>query len=335
MKKIAETIRRATLIAASAGGLLVLATAVNVRPLGAEEIDSVVASVDGQPITSHDVKAMMSGGSSGGPVAGFAPGTAPNNDPAAALKLAIEEKMLEQESQKYAGKVDDAEVDRYIHNLELQNHLTDQQLRAQLQAQHISYDTFRAKIRKQVEAMTMIDREVRQKIVIPEAEIVSYYKDHPSEFTTTDEKFRLAQILIAVPADATPKQIADLRHKAEQVRNMALKKGTNFGSLALKYSDDDSKSKGGELGEFSPSNLNDAILAAIKTDKAGDISPVVQTKYGFHIVKVEQHQLPGLKPIALVHDQIRETLMTDKAKVAFQKWVSTDLIKQHYVETLQ
>ncbi len=335
MKKIAETIRRATLIAASAGGLMVLATAVNVRPLGAEEIDSVVASVDGQPITSHDVKAMMSAGSSGGAAAGFAPGTGPTNDPAAALKLAIEEKMLEQESQKYADKVDDEEVDRYIHNLELQNHITDQQLRAQLQGQHVSYDTFRGKIRKQVEAMTMIDREVRQKIVIPEDEIVSYYKDNPSEFTTTDEKFQLAQILIAVPADATPQQIADLHRKAEQVRKMALKKGANFASLALKYSDDDSKLKGGELGEFSPSNLNDAILAAIKTDKAGDISPVVKTKYGFHIVKVEQHQLPGLKPLALVHDQIRDTLMTDKAKVAFQKWVATDLIKQHYVETLQ
>jgi parvulin-like peptidyl-prolyl isomerase len=62
---------------------------------------------------------------------------------------------------------------------------------------------------------------------------------------------------------------------------------------------------------------------------------MARTKYGFHIVKVEQHQLPGTKPLDQVRGQIREKLMTEQAKDAFQKWVATDLIKQHYVETLQ
>jgi peptidyl-prolyl cis-trans isomerase SurA len=335
MKKIAETIRTATLIAAWTAGLLALLTAVNARPLRAEEIDSVVASVDGDPITSHDLKNPAAGASSGAVAAGFAAGTAQSSDPNVALKNAIAQRMLEQEAQKYAARVDDDEVDRYIRNLAQQNHLTVDQLRAQLSSQNLSYDEFRAKIRKQVEAMTMIDHEVRQKIVVPEDEIEIYYKNNPDEFTTSDEKFKLAQILITVPADATPQQVDDLRNKAEDVRRQAAKKDADFASLALKYSDDDSKSKGGELGEFAPGDLNDAVLAAIKTSKDGDLSPVVKTKYGFHIVKVEQHQLPGLKPLDQVRAQIREKLMTEQAKVAFQKWIESDLIKQHYVETLQ
>ncbi len=65
--------------------------------------------------------------------------------------------------------------------------------------------------------MTMIDHEVRQKIVIPEAEIVNYYKDNPDEFTSSEEKFKLAQILIAVPADSTPQHLEELRQKADDV----------------------------------------------------------------------------------------------------------------------
>jgi peptidyl-prolyl cis-trans isomerase SurA len=335
MREIAQKIRTLTLIVVSAAGMLALLSAVSVRRLGAEEIDSVVASVDGDPITSQDVRNSAAGAHGLGSGGGLVGGTGPTDDPEVALKNAIAARMIEEEAEKYASKVDDDEVDRYIQNLEQQNHMTDQQLHAQLTAQNVSYDEFRAKIRKQIEAMTMIDREVRQKIVIPENEIDQYYKDNPDEFTTTEEKFTLAQILISVPAGATPQQVEALGRKADDVHAQAVKKGADFASLALQYSDDDSKTKGGELGEFSPGDLNYAVLAAIKNSKDGDISPVVKTKYGFHIVKVEQHQLPGVKPLDQVRGEIREKMMTEQAKDAFQKWITTDLIKQHYVETLQ
>ncbi|HEX3409794.1 MAG TPA: peptidylprolyl isomerase [Candidatus Binataceae bacterium] len=331
MRKIAE-IRIATLAALTTAALTGLLITFYVRSLGAEEIDSVVASVDGDPITSHDLKTQAAA-PGGAAAAGYAPAT--SSDPDDALKNAIAQRMLEQESRKYAAKVDDDEVDRYIRNLAQQNHLTVDQLRTQLSSQNMSYDEFRAKIRKQVEAMTMIDQEVRQKIVVPEDAIDIYYKNNPDEFTSASEKFKLAQILISVPDGATPQQIEDLRRKADDVHSQAVKKDADFSALALKYSDDDSKTKGGELGEFSPGDLNDAVAAAIKDSKDGDISPVVKTKYGFHIVKVEQHQLPGVKPLDQVRAQIREKLMTEQSKVAFQKWIESDLIKQHYVETLQ
>src|ERR1700733_6880683 len=238
MKKSPKTIHSRTLIAFAT---VLLTSAVGARVIRAEEIDSVVASVDGEPITSHDLQNPSVGGAAGGMGSGLSMGT-PDN-PQGALKNAIEQKLLEQEASKYASKVDEDEVDRYIANIEAQNHVTDEQLRAQLQQQNISYDEFRAKIRKQVEAMTMIDREVRQKIVIPEEEIQIYYKNNPDEFTTTKEKFKLAQILIAVPDNARPQDVAAARLKAEDIRKLAVKSDADFGSLALQYSDDDSKTK--------------------------------------------------------------------------------------------
>jgi peptidyl-prolyl cis-trans isomerase SurA len=291
-------------------------------------VDSIVANVDGSPITSYDVTTFNATQGAALQAAG-APDT-----PDAVLKALITQQLLENETQKFADKIDDDDVTRYIQNMEQHNHMTDDQLRAQLQAQGITYDQFRQRMREQVEQMTMVDKEVRQKIHIPDAEIEQYYKEHPDEFTVKDEKYTLAQILIAAPQDASPDQVAAARKKAEDVLSQ-LKQGKDFADLARQYSDDDSKTRGGELGSFDPGSLNDQILAAVKNVKPGGITGIVRTKYGFHILKVEDHQEPGLKPLAEVKGQIRDELMTLRAKDQFQKWVDHDLARQHYVETVQ
>jgi peptidyl-prolyl cis-trans isomerase SurA len=312
--------------------LILLTAALAVaRPLHAQVVvDRVVASVDGQPITTHDIKVFAAANGT----------TAPDpNDPNASaetrsvLKALISQALLKQEVKKYADKVDDSQVDDYIQNLERKGNLTDAEMRAQLKQAGTSYAELRKKVRLQLETMTMINDEVRKKINIPPAEIKAYYDAHPGEFTTKQERFKLAQILIAVPENATPAQVEAARDKAESIRKQALA-GGNFAMLASKYSDDASKTKGGELGYFQPSDLMDSIHTAVENLKAGQLSPVVRTKFGFHILKVEEHDLPGRKPLAEVSPEILDTLMTEKAKDKFQHWIDSDLTKRHYVEVL-
>jgi parvulin-like peptidyl-prolyl isomerase len=293
-------------------------------------VDQVIASVDGSPITDLDVQNANSAGTNS--PSGTNIGTG-GLDRDAALKQLIEQQLLDQEAQKYSGRVDESDVDRFIQQLEERNHVTDAQLREQLQQHGTSYDAFRKNAFKQVAAITMVDHEVRQKIHIPDSEVQAYYKNHPEEFTVSEEKYRLAQILIAVPSNASPDKVAAAKKKADEVHAQVVK-GKDFGTLAKEYSDDDSKTKGGELGEFNPGDLNDEIEAAIKPLKAGAITPPVHTRFGFHIVKVEEHQQPGEPPFAAVKDQIREKLVTEQAKDRFGQWVEQDLIKQHDVETL-
>ncbi len=297
-------------------------------------MDSVVASVDGNPITSHDVSTFNPNSAASAQPAGASAPDALPDDPNSKLKALIAQQLIDQESQKFSDKVEDSDLDRMIQGIEDRNHMTDEQLRAQLQTQGISYATFRANIRKQAEAMAMYQHEVRDKMVIPDSEIEAYYKDHPEQFSVAEEKYRLSQILIAVPADATPEQISALQAKADSVRKQAAK-GADFAALAHQYSDDDSKTKGGELGIFDANDLNDAIGAGIKTLKPGDVSNVIRTKYGFHIIKVEAHQTPGEVPLGDVKAQIREKLQTDKSKDNYQKWIDQDLVKEHYVETTE
>jgi peptidyl-prolyl cis-trans isomerase SurA len=288
-----------------------------------------VATVDGNPITQFDIQNPDAHGTN--PIAGKIPTS--GSDPESTLKQLIVQQLLDRESDKYAGRVDDGDVDRFIQEIEDRNHITDAQLRAQLQTEGTSYEAFRKNAFKQVETIEMVQHEVRQKIEIPDSAIEAYYKNHPEEFTITQEKYQFAQILIAVPADAPPDKVATAQKKADEVRKMALK-GKDFGELARQYSDDDSKTKGGELGEFKPEDLNDEIADAVKETKTGDIAPLVHTRYGFHVIKVEVHQKPGEQPLAEVKDTIHDKLVNEQAKDRFDRWVEQDLAKQHDIQTL-
>jgi hypothetical protein len=211
----------------------------------APSLDRVVASVDGDPITERQVKDFAS--QHGQPI--DTDDFAASDSAKTAVKALIGEKLLEQEVKKYDDKVDDDQVDKYIDQLRESKHMSDTEFREQLQASGMSYDELRKRVRLDLEKAMMIEQEVRAKIVIPDADIKAFYDAHKDDFTVTKERLKLAQILVALPANPTPAQVSAAQKKAAMIRARALK-GDDFGDLARVYSDDDSKSNGGELGWF-------------------------------------------------------------------------------------
>ncbi len=319
---------RAGVAALIAGCIAVMLCALPRGVHAQDDVDRVVASVDGDPITVRDLKAFAAVNK----VALNDPGDLNSPETKAVLKGVISERLLESEIKKYKNQVEDRQIDDYIANFEQSNGLTDAQLRAQLQAQGHTYEEFRKHARLEMQKMLMIQKEVRARVNISPAEVKAYYDSHPDEFRVGKERFKLAQILIAVPPNATAAQIDAARAKAESVRNQLLK-GADFNAMARQYSDDDSKSQGGELGEFSRGEMLDQIQAAVDRLKPGEISPPIQSEHGFHLVKLEAHDEVGIKPFSQVSAQIREKLVGQKAERQFAAWVNNDLVKQHYVET--
>lgn len=292
-------------------------------------VDRVVARVDGDAITMREVKDFAAQHGQQIDTDNFAESETAKT----AVKALIGEKLLEQEVKKYDDKVDEDQVDKYITRLRTDRHLSDAEFRAQLQASGMSYDELRKRARLDLEKSMMIEEEVRAQISVPDSAVKAYYDAHKSDFTITKERLRLSQILIALPANPTPAQVAAAQKKAAAIRARAVK-GDDFGDLARLYSDDDSKSSGGELGWFAPDDINDSILAAVKPLKPGEVSAPVRTGHGVHIVKLEDHQVPGLVPLNDVKEQIRQELVDEQSAAALQKWVESDLVKQHYVETM-
>ncbi len=297
-------------------------------PAATQTVDEVVASVDNNPITLGDVRAFAA--ATGAKLPAYGVTSSPNFKPV--LKQVIEQRLLEQEVKKYASKIDDSQVNAYIQQIEQSRGISNQQLQQALAQNGLSYDAFRKQIRVELEKTLMLNAEVRSKLTVSDAEIKAYYDAHRSDFMVTKERYKLAQILIAVPDNASPKQVAAARAKAEMVRKLALS-GQDFATLAEQYSDDASKSKGGELGYFAPGEIMGQILDAVKPLKPGQISQVTRTQYGFHILKLEEHEVPGPMPFAEVKRNIRNRLLDQMTNKQVQQWVDTQLVKQHYVET--
>jgi parvulin-like peptidyl-prolyl isomerase len=295
----------------------------------APAVDRVVASVDGDPITMREVKDFAAQHGEQIDTDNFADSETAKT----AVKALIGEKLLEQEVKKYDDKIDEEQVDKYINQLRQDKHMSDAEFRAQLQASGMSYDDLRKRARAELEKAMMIEQEVRAKINVPDSAIKAFYDAHKADFTITKERLKLAQILIALPPNPTAAQVAAAQKKAAAVRARALK-GDDFGDLARLYSDDVSKSNAGELGWFAPEDVNDSILAAVKPLKPGEISAPVRTSHGIHIIKLEEHEVPGLVPLSEVKEQIRAELVDEQSAAALKTWVESDLVKQHYVETM-
>ncbi|MGH7782035.1 MAG: peptidylprolyl isomerase [Candidatus Binataceae bacterium] len=323
---ISANVRRARAIAAAIAISLCCAAGTTAAQ---QIVDRVVASVDGDPITAHDIEAFSI--AMGHPVR--ADNIADNPDAKLMLKELIAAKLFQSEAQQYASKIDDTQVDNYIDQLRHDRHMTPDQMKAAIAQSGMSMQDFRKHARDELEKAMMIQQQVRDRVNLSDSDIQTYYDQHKSDYTISKERYRLSQILIGVPANANPQQVEKLKAKADQIRSAAVK-GADFGNLARRYSDDESRNNGGELGWFEPQDIMDQILAAVKPVKVGDVSQIVRTSHGFHILKVEAHEVPGVRPLAEVKDDIREKMVDQKAKAETQEWVETELVKKHDVETL-
>jgi peptidyl-prolyl cis-trans isomerase SurA len=299
------------------------------RPDGPHQtVAHIVASVDGEPITARDVEQFST--AVGRPV--NAEDIADDPAAKAALKGLISQKLLEKEIDQYSGKIDEEQIDNYIEVVRRDKHMTPEQFKAALAQSGMSMEEFRKHAREELEKEMMIRQQVRQRVEISNADIQAFYDAHKADFTVANEKLRVAQILVGVPPNATPQQVAALQTKADKIRAVAAG-GADFAALARKYSDDESRNNGGELGWFGPQDILEQIYSAVKNLKPGDISQVVRTSHGFHILKLEEHQVAGLQPLAEVKDAIRNELINQRANQELENWVETDLTKQHDVET--
>jgi peptidyl-prolyl cis-trans isomerase SurA len=299
------------------------------RPQGPHQtVAHIVASVDGEPITARDVEQFST--AVGHPV--NVEDIADDPQAKSALKALISQKLLEKEIDQYSSKIDEEQIDNYIEMVRRDKHMTPEQFKAALAQSGMSMEDFRKHARQELEKEMMIRQQLRQRVEISNADIQAYYDEHKADFTVASEKLRVAQILIGVPQNATPQQVAALQAKADKIRAAAAG-GTDFAALAKKYSDDESRNNGGELGWFGPQDILDQIYSAVKNLKPGDVSQVVRTSHGFHILKLEEHQVAGLQPLAEVKEQIRNQLINQRANAELENWVETDLTKQHDVET--
>jgi peptidyl-prolyl cis-trans isomerase D len=156
-------------------------------------------------------------------------------------------------------------------------------------------------------------RELLAGVTVPETDIrAAYDRDAQTRYTTREQR-HAAHILFKVPADATSDATAKIQAKAQDVLKQA-RAGSDFASLAKKYSEDSTASAGGDLGFFGRGQMTKEFEDAAFSLPVGQTSDLVRTTYGFHILKVIDTRAASSTPFESVHDRIRDEMQIDRAR---------------------
>ncbi|MBZ0091071.1 MAG: SurA N-terminal domain-containing protein [Sulfuricellaceae bacterium] len=140
--------------------------------------------------------------------------------------------------------------------------------------------------RAKVDYLVLSQNDLMQQITVDDSEMKTYYKEHLNHYQTPEER-RASHILISVAATATEAQKAAARHKAEALLQQVRKNPKDFADLARKNSQDTgSAEKGGDLGMFGRGAMVRPFEDAVFSMKKGEISDLVQTPFGFHIIQL-------------------------------------------------
>jgi peptidyl-prolyl cis-trans isomerase SurA len=200
------------------------------------------------------------------------------------LERLINERALMQFAKESGIKVDDTLVERTIARVIQDNKMTPDEFRKVLANEKISYAAYREDFRHQLMLQRLRTREVDKNVFVTEAEVDNYLATAATQAGGENE-YRLSHVLIRVPEEASPDLIEQRRKRAEEALAQ-IKSGTDFGQIAASYSDADNALTGGDLGWRTTARLPQIFIEAAQKMKKGDVSAVIRSPAGFHIIKL-------------------------------------------------
>ncbi|WP_129125218.1 peptidylprolyl isomerase [Geomonas oryzae] len=238
----------------------------------------------------------------------------------AALNRLVDKKLVEQKIRELDIKVGEDELRASIEDVKKQNNLTQEALEQALAAQGLTFPQYKAQLKEQLERMRLMSQEVRSKIQVGEREMREYYDSHRDSYGGA-ETFHARHIFFKLDPKAKPEDAAATEKLANEVLAKA-RAGEDFAALAKKYSQDSAAAKdGGDLGSFKKSDMLPEIGDTVAAMKPGDVSSIVRSPAGLHIIKLEQKSREAGRPFEEVKDSIEEQLYKKKSDERFNQWV--------------
>jgi peptidyl-prolyl cis-trans isomerase SurA len=200
------------------------------------------------------------------------------------LERLITKRVLLQQARNTGLRVPDAELDQAIERIAQQNKLSTEGLRQAVAQTGVSFDRFREDVRGEILISRLREREVESRVMVTDAEIQTFLRSQEGRGQQADE-YSLAHILVSVPEQATPEELKLRRTRAESALAQ-LKSGADFRQVAASFSDAPDALQGGEMGWRAAGRLPSMFLEALRTMKVGEVSPILRSPAGFHIVKL-------------------------------------------------
>ncbi len=277
------------------------------RAADQQSADFIVVVVNSEPITNNEVRTKLMRTELQLKQQGLA--IPPRSELVPQLlERMIQDKVQLQAAQASGLKVDDNAVDAALQSIASQNQIDVAELRRRLKADGIDYPQFRAELRDELLVTRLRQREVESKATVSEQEIDQYLRDQQGGAGAAANMLNLAEILLPLPENATPEQLAAQQAKAQKVLERA-RAGGDFAALAAEFSASKSRGEGGQMGLRSAERYPPLFVEATKNLRAGELAAPVRSGAGLHILKVLEKKQGGVPDALVTQTHARHILL--------------------------
>lgn len=236
------------------------------------------------------------------------------------LENLIARELLYQESQKKGIKVDQKEVDGQLTALK-GRFPSEAEFKTALSRMNLTEADLRFQFERDLAIKKLLDGQIGDKVAVSEKETKAYY-DANLETFKKPEQVRASHILIKVDPGADEAKKAEARTKIESLQTK-LKKGEDFGALAKENSEGPSGPKGGDLGFFGRGQMVKPFEDAAFTMKPGQVSNMVETRFGYHLIMVTERTPESTLSYEEVKDRLEQYLKQQKVQEEIAAYVET------------
>jgi len=235
-----------------------------------------------------------------------------------ALENLIDRELLYQESQRQGIKVDEAVINEEIDALK-KRFPSEAEMKKSLARMKLSETFMRSQFTQERAIQQLIDKEFGQKVTVADKDVKAYYDKTP-DFFKQPEQVQARHILIKVDLQADQTARAEARKKLENVQQK-LHKGEDFAALAKEFSQCPSSADGGNLGSFKRGQMVKPFEEAAFALKPGEVSDIVETKFGYHLIEVTDKQPETTISYEDVKDRLRQYLRQEEIQKEVRLYV--------------
>jgi len=239
------------------------------------------------------------------------------------LTKLIDQRLLEQEAEKYGIEVSEEDIDRALNSIVMRNGMTREELLRGLKEMNTTEKEYREQIRQKILRTKLIGFEVKSKIVIPDERVEQYYNEYYSKRDAENAKgYHILQIGVRWGDKFRSKTKDEARRNAARLREMLLS-GADFRDLARMYSDLPSAEDGGDIGVFAKEEMAPFMRDVVLALRPGQTSGVIETPTAFQILKLlSADGKRSVPPLDEVRDEIRQTLFAEEAEKNYDTWIA-------------
>lgn len=279
----------------------------NALPSAQRSADFIVAVVNSEPITNNDVRNGLLRAEQQLTQSGGAMPSRPELTQLVLERLVTDRAQL-QEARQSGLRIDDSSIDNAVQSVAQQNQLSLDDLKKRLSNDGVTFAKFRSNIRDEILVGRFRQREVDARVRISDVDIDQFLREQEGVDDLSLIDLNLAQILVAVPENATPAQVAALQAKAQQAADRA-RAGTDFVQLVNEFSEPAARAAGGQLGLRSAERYPTLFVDATKSLRTGGIAGPVRSGAGFHVLRVVERRQAGMPGINVTQTRARHILL--------------------------